>query len=75
MYAYYVLDQGIVVVGFDNYPDKRVLRMKFGRKFSRHMHTRIPHKHGYVKQSLELTEEMTAEHFWGLLTKRALTLP
>lgn len=29
MYSYYVIEEGQVVVGFDNYPDHRALRQKY----------------------------------------------
>ena len=37
MYSYYVITGGEVVVGFDNYPDRRVLREKYGRDFKVHL--------------------------------------
>ena len=32
-YSYYVVKAGQVVVGFDNYPDRRALRRKYGERF------------------------------------------
>ncbi len=33
MYSYYVIKGNEVVVGFDNYPDRRALRQKYGRGY------------------------------------------
>lgn len=63
MYSYYVLDQGKVVVGFDNYPDRRALEKKYGNNFTAHLSELIPHKRGPDKLSLELTDETTIERF------------
>ena len=63
LYSYYVLSEGQVVVGFDNYPDRRILREKFGRQFTVHLHERIPHRHGRGKSSVEAIEEYGVEQF------------
>jgi len=67
LYSYYVLHEGQVVVGFDNYPDRRVLREKFGRQFAAHLHERIPHRHGQGKSSVEATEEYSVQRFFELV--------
>jgi hypothetical protein len=67
MYSYYVIKEEEVVVGFDNYPDRRVLREKYGRDFQTHLSELVAHKHGSRKESLELTGEMTVEMFLNYL--------
>lgn len=42
MYSYYAISDGRVVVGFDNYPDRRVLRQKYGADFTTHLSQLIP---------------------------------
>ncbi len=63
MYSYYVIKSSEVVAGFDNYPDRRALRQKYGRAFTAHLDELIPHKHGSRKATLELTEETTLDEF------------
>jgi hypothetical protein len=63
LYSYYVLREGQVVVGFDNYPDRRVLREKFGRQFAAHLHKRVPHRHDQGKSSVKVTEECDVRTF------------
>jgi len=63
MYSYYVLKEDGVVVGFDNYPDRRALRQKYGQDFTAHLSELIPHKHTAHKATLELTSEMSVEGF------------
>ena len=53
MYSYYVIDLGEVLVGFDNYPDRRALEQKYGQDFRTHLCELIPHKHGLCKVTLE----------------------
>jgi hypothetical protein len=67
LYSYYVLREGQVVVGLDNYPDRRILRERFGRQFSAHLHERIPHRHGQGKSSVEATEEYSVQRFFELV--------
>ncbi|NEP83941.1 MAG: hypothetical protein F6K39_40935 [Okeania sp. SIO3B3] len=68
-YAYYVVQDGQVVVGFDNYPDRRALRLKYGADFTAHLSERIPHKHGPRKATLDLSGEMTVVQFFDYLNK------
>ena len=68
-YSYYVLREGQVVVGFDNYPDRRILREKFGRQFTAHLHERIPHRHGQGKSSVEVTEEYDVQRFLEVISE------
>jgi len=63
MYSYYVIRQGEVVVGFDNYPDRKALQLKYGLGFTSHLDELIPHRHDKNKTILELTEDMTVEKF------------
>ena len=70
LYSYYVIKVGVVVVGFDNYPDRRALREKYGQNFSMHLSELIPHKHGPRKELLELTEEITLETFLDYLNQK-----
>ncbi len=70
MYSYYVLDDNGVVAGFDNYPDRRALRLKYGQEFKFYLSRLIPHKHGPGKTTLELTEEMTVEAFLDYLSRK-----
>lgn len=67
MYSYYVISEDEVIVGFDNYPDRRALRQKYGQAFKACLAELIPHKHGPRKTTLELTEEMTVEVFLDYL--------
>jgi len=62
-YSYYVLEQARVLFGFDNHADHHSLRLKYGRRFTSHLHELIPHRHGLDKVTTELTEEWTAERF------------
>ncbi len=71
MYSYYILNQGEVVVGFDNYPDRRALQQKYADDFKAHLFELIPHKHGPRKATFELTEEMTLVAFLDYLHQHA----
>lgn len=58
-YAFYVLDsQNALVVGFDNSPDRRAARLRYGPAYREHIHERIPHRHDFARQTLRLTAEM-----------------
>lgn len=67
-YRYYVLDGDRVVVGFDNAPDPRALRAKYGRIGQEHAGEMIPHLHLEDKTQLVLTEEMDCQAFLSWLT-------
>lgn len=67
IYSYYVIKAGQVVVGFDNYPDRRALREKYGLSFKEHLDELIAHKHGPRKEGIELTDEMTLKLFLSYL--------
>ena len=62
-YAYYVLKEEAVVVGFDNASDPRVLRLKYGKDAARHQGEQVPHMHGSGKVMLQMTEEMGCGDF------------
>lgn len=62
-YAYYVLDNHRIIVGFDNAPDLRALRLKHGKRFAQHLQEPVPHRHGVDKTDIELTDEVTCEKF------------
>ncbi len=61
-YRYYVLKDAWVEAGFDNSPDPRALRLKYGR-IGDHAGELVPHLHRENKQHLELTGEMSMEKF------------
>lgn len=63
IYSYYVIYQGDVIIGFDNYPDRRALQEKHGPLYKNHLNTPVPHKHGFRKETLELTPEKTVNQF------------
>lgn len=62
-YGYYVLRGQWVVAGFDNSPDPRAIRLKYGKIGSEHAGELIPHLHRANKRELVLTGEMTFEAF------------
>ena len=62
-YRYYVLCGEWVEVGFDNSPDPRAIRMKYGKIGKEHAGENIPHLHLEDKSRLSLTEEMTFAAF------------
>lgn len=57
-YRYYVLIEDNVIAGFDNSPDPRAIRMKYGH-IGPHAGELIPHLHLSDKTELILTQEMT----------------
>ncbi|MCP4405411.1 MAG: hypothetical protein GY801_49935 [bacterium] len=61
-YRYYLLKDAWVMAGFDNSPDPRALRLKYGR-IGQHAGELVPHLHRENKQHLELTDEITMEEF------------
>ncbi len=63
MYAYYGISEGRVLVGFDNYPDRRALQMNYGADFRMYLGTLLPHRHGADKGDLILTGEMDVHAF------------
>ena len=62
-YRYYVMQGSGVEAGFDNAPDPRALRLKYGKIGEEHVGENIPHLHREDKSQLYLTEEMTFQDF------------
>ena len=62
-YAYYVLLGDEVIVGFDNAPDPRALRLKYGDDYTHYRLSRVPHCHTDNKATISLTEELHFEEF------------
>jgi len=62
-YAYYVLDaDNRLVHGFDNTPDVRAVRLRYGREYRHHLGERTSHQHT-TDDRLSLTEPMTLGRF------------
>jgi len=62
-YQYYVLRGDFVEAGFDNSPDPRVIRLKYGSIGKEHVGEHISHLRLNDKTQLSLTEEMTFSGF------------
>lgn len=62
-YRYYVLRENWVEAGFDNSPDPRALRLKYGQIGTEHAGEHVPHLHRENKTQLSLTEDMTVPAF------------
>lgn len=62
-YAYYVLEEERVVLGFDNHPDRTALRLRYGDCYTDHIHDLVPHRHGPDKATTSLTEPWDAIRF------------
>lgn len=62
-YRYYVLSGNWIEAGFDNSPDPRALRLKYGRVGEEYAGEAIPHLHREDKTQLFLTEGMTFPSF------------
>ena len=62
-YRYYVLRGDWVEAGFDNAPDSRAIRLKYGKIGEEHAGENIPHLHREDKSQLYLTEEMSFQDF------------
>jgi hypothetical protein len=62
-YRYYVLRGEWVEAGFDNSPDPRAIRLKYGRIGADHAGEPVPHLHRADKTQLFLTDEMIFEAF------------
>ncbi len=58
-YRYYLLRGNWVEAGFDNSPDPRAIRLKYGKIGKEHAGEHVPHFHLEDKTRLELTDEMT----------------
>ena len=62
-YRYYILDGDQVEAGFDNSPDPRAIRLKYGRIGMEHVGELVPHLHLEDKTRLFLTEETSFDAF------------
>lgn len=62
-YRYYVMRGNWVETGFDNSPDPRAIRLKYGEIGEEHAGENVPHLHLEAKTRLSLTEEMTFAEF------------
>ncbi|MFZ5908644.1 MAG: hypothetical protein ACOYYU_01355 [Chloroflexota bacterium] len=62
-YRYYVLRGEWVEAGFDNSPDLRAIRLKYGKIGKEYAGENIPHLHLDNKSRISLTEEMTFAAF------------
>ncbi len=62
-YRYYVLHGDNVEVGFDNSPDPRALRLKYGRIGEAHAGEPVPHLHQANKIRIQLTAEISFTDF------------
>jgi len=62
-YSYYLLRGEWVEAGFDNSPDPRAIRLKYGHIGAEHIGEAVPHLHRADKTRLFLTDEMTFEAF------------
>ncbi|MBF0121731.1 MAG: hypothetical protein HQK79_23115 [Desulfobacterales bacterium] len=74
-YRYYILkEENIVEAGFDNAPDPRAIRLKYGKIGKEYAGKHIPHLHLNDKKDIELTEEVTFYDFVQWL-KKNITKP
>lgn len=62
-YRYYVMSGDWVEAGFDNAPDPRAIRLKYGKIGEEHAGENVPHLHREDKTKLSLTEEMAFQDF------------
>lgn len=68
-YRYYVLDGNRVEAGFDNSPDPRAIRLKYGEIGQEHKGEHVPHLHLEDKTILSMTEEMNFKEFVNWLNQ------
>ena len=57
-YRYYVLQKNRIEAGFDNAPDPRAIRLKYGKIGKEHAGKNVPHLHLEDKTRTIMTEEM-----------------
>lgn len=62
-YRYYVMFNDSVEAGFDNAPDPRAIRLKYGKIGHQHSGKNVPHLHTENKTKLQITEEMVFQDF------------
>ena len=74
-YRYYALRENWVTVGFDNSPDPRAIRLKYGRIGKEYAGKLMPHLHLHDKTELALTDEITFVDFVVWLQENQLHSP
>ncbi len=62
-YSYYVLKENEVIFGYDNAPDIRALKLKFGDEYHKHLNESVPHYHGKNKKEIKIGNEIQFEDF------------
>ncbi|MGG6239939.1 hypothetical protein ACQ4N7_15035 [Nodosilinea sp. AN01ver1] len=62
-YSYYLLRDNYVEAGFDNSPDPRAIRLKYGGIGQAHAGEQVPHLHRVDKTELTLTDEIVFSTF------------
>lgn len=62
-YRYYILRGEWIEAGFDNAPDPRAIKLKYGQIGQEHTGENVPHLHLNNKMHLSLTEDMTFQSF------------
>ncbi|MEM8526199.1 MAG: hypothetical protein AAGG68_16280 [Bacteroidota bacterium] len=62
-YNYYLLEMDFVVVGFDNAPDARAIKLKYDKIPQNDVDKLVPHQHLENKTILKLTEEIYFSDF------------
>jgi hypothetical protein len=62
-YRYFVMRGDWVEAGFDNTPDPRAIRLKYGEIGKEHAGESVPHLHREDKSRLYLTEELSFQDF------------
>ncbi|PSN10041.1 hypothetical protein C7293_29530 [filamentous cyanobacterium CCT1] len=73
-YRYYLLQDNYVEAGFDNSPDPRAIRLKYGNIGQAHAGEHVPHLHQADKTELTLTDEMVFQTFVQWLQENYPTL-
>jgi hypothetical protein len=71
-YRYYALREEWVTVGFDNSPDPRAIRLKYGRIGKEHVGELVPHLHLHNKTELYLTDDIMFADFVAWLQENHL---
>ena len=69
-YAFYLLKDNLIIVGFDNSPDYRTIKLKHKENYKKYYYERVPHQHTYNKEELYLTQEIQLEDFINWLEKK-----
>ena len=63
-YAYYLLDhKNVVMVAFDNSPDRVAIELKYRQDWKRHFKERVCHQHSCDRKETMLSPEMTLSDF------------